>query len=403
MQQQGIKYSSKTLIGNWKEEVALEEAKASSFQKRTNDGSGNWKKLQHKMATCSQVVPLTYAEDGFVKFGDTIVLRHDSSGSILGCDPFEEVLIGQKKFSVSGVADDPEPRARSTFTIIRPPERLWNYSDDPAEPILHVGQPFMLRCNESLLYSEESTILAPALYLSSTKMNERTATKGTNKQMVFMSPECAADAVWTAIVPSQGRKNGSERLLKSGLPISLSDPYQLTHRQTNMFVTVDTNHPTQTEFGVEYECHADRSTACGKLGLIVSEAQGYSTPATLTKPDAPVFSWHFVTAEDKSFSIDNRTLPPAATTDAMLGELQKDIQMQDGGFRSFVEYFDDLERKMVKPGKMDREDLKAAIINFLNGGTLTAVYLDLLIDLVDFDKIGLIDIADFMQLCQGSE
>jgi hypothetical protein len=403
MQQQGIKYSSKTLIGNWKEEVALEEAKAASFEKRSINGSGNWNKLQAKMTTCNQVVPLTFSEDGHLKFGDTIILQHDSSGSILGCDPYEEVLIGQKKFAVSGVSNEADPRARSTFTIIRPPERLWNYSDDPSEPILHVGQPFMLRCNESLLYTPESTILSPALYLSSTKKNERTATKGTNKQMVFMSPDCGADAVWTAIVPSQGRKNGAERLLKSGLPVNLSDNYQLTHRQTNMFVTIDSSHPTQTEFGVEYECHADRSTACGKLGLMVSEAQGFSTPATLTKPDAPVFSWHFVTASDKSFSVDNRTLPPAGTTDVILELFQKDIQESEGGFRGFVDYFDDLERRMVKPGKIDREDLKAAIVNFLRGGTLSSDYLDIMIDLVDFDKIGLIDIADFILLCQGGQ
>jgi hypothetical protein len=178
MQQQGIKYSSKTLIGNWKEEVALEEAKATSFSQRTINGSGNWKVLQLKMSTCNQVVPLSFSEDGYVKFGDTIILQHDSSGNILGCDPFEEVLIGQKKYSVSGVSSGSSPTARSTFTIIRPPERLCNYSDDPSEPILHVGQPFMLRCSESLLYTPESTILSPALYLSSTKKNERTATKG---------------------------------------------------------------------------------------------------------------------------------------------------------------------------------------------------------------------------------
>ena len=56
---------------------------------------------------------------------------------------FEEVLIGQKKYNVSGVSSGPSPTARSTFTIIRPPERLRNFSDDPSEPILHVGQPFM--------------------------------------------------------------------------------------------------------------------------------------------------------------------------------------------------------------------------------------------------------------------
>lgn len=219
--------------------------------------------------------------------------------------------------------------------------------------------------------------------------------------MVFMSAECGADAVWTVCVPSQGRKNGAERLLKSGLPINLYEPYQLTHRQTNMFVTVDTTHPTQTEFGVEFECHADRSTACGKLGLMVSEAQGYSTPATLTKPDAPVFSWHFVTASDKILSIDNRSLPPAATTDVILEQLQNDIACTPDGFRGIVDYFDELERKSVKPGKMDRSDLKAVVLDYLGEGNASSGFLDLLIDLVDFEQVGLIDVSDFLLLVQG--
>ena len=91
--------------------------------------------------------------------------------------------------------------------------------------------------------------------------------------MVYLSPNPGPDSIFTAIIPSQGRKNGPERLLRMGLPVTLNEGYILAHRQTNMYITLDSATPSQTEFGVELECSADRSVAFGKLGLVVSEAQ----------------------------------------------------------------------------------------------------------------------------------
>lgn len=400
-----VKFSSKTLIGNWKEEVALEEAKAEAFRQRTNDGSGNWKKLQFKMQRCEESVPMTYSEDGFVKFGDFISLQHIDSSHLLSCDPFEEVLIGQDKFFVSGINSDPDqPKARSVYTIVRPPEHLQNYSDDQ-DDLLHVGQAFQIQCNPSLLVSFDGSTLGRPMFVCSTKKNERTAIKGTNRQMVYLSPDAGPDSIWTAIIPSQGRKNGPERLLKMGEPCTLAEGYIFAHRQTNMYITLDSATPSQTEFGVELECSADRSTAFGKLGLMVSEAQGWSTPATLSKPDGYKFYWSFKTASSPALAIDNRQLPPVETIDWLLDNLCRDINIH-GGIQALETYFDNIQAQLPpNKGKMDREDLKASIIAFINNefsaGGMSGKSLDVLIDLIDFNKVGLIDVADFMKLIQS--
>lgn len=400
-----MKYSSKTLIGNWKEEVALDEAKAATFLQRTNDGSGNWKKLQTKMQRCEEPVPLSYNGDEIVKFGDSISMQHIDSMHILSCDPFEEVLIGQEKYFVSGINANPdEPKARSVFTIVRPSENLQNHGDD-TDDLLHVGQAFQLQCSASLLVSSDGLTVGAPMYICSTKKNERTAIKGTNRQMVYLSPNPGPDSIFTAIIPSQGRKNGPERLLRMGLPVTLNEGYILAHRQTNMYITLDSATPSQTEFGVELECSADRSVAFGKLGLVVSEAQGWSTPATLSKPDGFKFYWNFYCASNPALSIDNRDLPPAVTTQWVLENLCQDIEYA-GGVRALEDYFDNLLQQMPpNKGKIDREDLKAAILAFVNNefsaAGMSIKSLDGLIDLIDFNMVGLIDIGDFMKLVQS--
>ena len=52
----GPKYSARTLIGNWSEEISLNKAKLDDFKERTASGSSNLKKLQNKITKCTAKV-----------------------------------------------------------------------------------------------------------------------------------------------------------------------------------------------------------------------------------------------------------------------------------------------------------------------------------------------------------
>ena len=399
---QTVKYSPQTRIGNWQEELALEEAKLDNFKKKSNDGSGNWKKLQSKLRQCNEIVQHTYSEDGIIRFGDYVVLQHDSSGCMLACDPFEEVVIGQEKFLVSGSPEELKPKARTTFKIVRPPPNLCNFNDDSSDLILHIGQPFLLACNEVLLVSNDSNILSPTLFLCSTKKNERTSTKRTNHQMVYMSPNNDADSVWTLIIPSRGRTNGPERLLAMGAPVTSDIALQFTHRQTNMYLTCDASSKMITEFGVELECFADRSVASGKLGLMVSEFKGLSTSQTLTKPDAPIFAWHLLTAQTRSDLSGTRAFPPPATPEVISNEIHELIRSKGiDGYWCLRDILNSASKKLFKVGKLDREDLKVLLANF--GVTIRPKYMDILLDSMPegVDKNGLVHVDTFLAFLRG--
>lgn len=394
----GPRFSSVTRIGNWQEEVALEEAKISNFRNGAKGGSLSLRKLEHKMSLCNAIVPHSHSPDGVIHFGDSIILQHDSSGSLLACDPFEEIVSGNEKYLVSSVADDVQPKARYVFRITRPSQHLCNFIDDMNDPIVRIGQPFLLAVDESLLVQPGSNLLAPALYLCSTKKNERMATKRTNRQLVYTSPSIDSDAIWFTSIPSQGRKNGRQRFLANGEPLTSFVGIQLTHRQTNQYLTCDPSQKTPTEFGIEFETFADRSAACGKLGIMVSEFNGKSTSQTLSKPDASTFSWHIVLSESPSKF--DRTLPLPATEDTILNEIRASICAKGvDAFWNLRDYIKNIENKMNARGKMDREDLKAALFDW--GLEIKPRYLDVILDAIDTGKMNLIVTSDFFAMVRG--
>lgn len=214
----GQKFSSTCRIGNWQEEIALEESKLNNFEKKAASGSLALRKQQVKVMRSTESVPHTYSDDGLIRFGDAVMLRHNLTNAILACDVFERVEPLLEQYLVSGSMGSAAPVARNVFRIVRPPAHLRGIEDDDNDPVLRIGQAFCLACNESLLVSPDSNVLAPTLYLCSIKKNERTATRRSNRQMVYMSPKNDADSVWVTALPSRGHKNASHRFLSIGRP-----------------------------------------------------------------------------------------------------------------------------------------------------------------------------------------
>lgn len=411
----GPKFSSSTRIGNWQEEVSLEEAKLADFRNRSHGGNLAIRQLETKMSVCTQKVGHTFSEDGLIRFGDVIQLQHENSGHFLACDPYEDFLPGYMKFYVSCTSNG-NSVARNTFRVCRPPVDLQNIESDPSDDVLRIGQAFCLMCNDVLLSRPDSNLMAPPLYLCSTKKNERNATKTTNRQLVFMSSNMDAEAVWVLASPSQGRANASERYLCNGRPVNISDTLLITHRQTNCCLVCDPKQRDHTDFGVELECYADRTNQFGKLALMVSEFKGISTPYTLSKPDAPHYFWHVVTANDASSPVPvdtgsvstlSRNNTGGVSTSVLSGPSVEDIvaEMQGIVRGKGVDAFWNLRNFFMAgdvefDGKIDRGDLRDGLLCW--GIAVDPRYIDRAIDVVDNKKTNaVVDFGKFMRLLRG--
>lgn len=397
----GHKYSSKTKIGNWQEEIALEESKIANFERRAASGNLSMRKQQIKVARCTEAVQHTYSPDGQIRFGDCIILKHDITGAILACDIFNSIEPGIDQYLVSGSLGCPEPVARNTFRILRPPNHLKGIEDDDYDVVLRMGQAFCIGCNESLLATPGQSVLSPALYLSSIRKNERTSTKRSNKQAVYLSPTNGPDSVWTCVLASKGHKNSSQRYLSSGQPLTVQDSVQITHRQTNMYLTFDPSSKEMSEFGVELECFADRTVSTGKMFLMSSEFKGLSTAQTLEKPDSPNYGWHIVTSASCGVPAQTRELPPRATSHVLIVQLHEYIRSRGvDAFWDLRAYFENLSVKLrVTMGRFDKEDFKEAFIDW--GSPFEAKFFDPIIDTLDPRKLGLVDFREFIGLVRG--
>eukprot|EP00607_Mallomonas_marina_P006877 CAMPEP_0182427246 /NCGR_PEP_ID=MMETSP1167-20130531/16262_1 /TAXON_ID=2988 /ORGANISM="Mallomonas Sp, Strain CCMP3275" /LENGTH=504 /DNA_ID=CAMNT_0024609353 /DNA_START=69 /DNA_END=1583 /DNA_ORIENTATION=- len=394
----GPRFSAATRIGNWYEDISLENAKVNEFQGRAKSGSLQVKKLRDKIAKCSQQVPHTFSEDGVVRFGDYIVLEHDNTGCTLACDPFYELTTGMEKYHVSGSREATQC-ARNTFRVFRPPSAHKNADDDEDDPVLRIGQSFCLGCNESLLTSEKTNILAPQLYLCSTIKNDRNATKTSNKQMVYLSPYLNSEAVWQVTPPSYGKAGSCERILAVGSPVFLDDAFVIQHKQTYNVVTVNPANKEITDFGPEFEVFGDYVHSTGKLSLMEYETMGISTATSLLKADVPYNIWHFVGAKDMEAARESRVLPPTASVDTVLDDLYRHARsLGIGGFIALRSRLQDLDRRSGGDGKLDKEDVKSCLTKW--GCSMEYRYLDMVLD--DLSRVGtFIDYRDFLRAVRG--
>ena len=326
------------------------------------------------------------------------MLMHDQTATYLACDTFENLETGPvMKYMVSSTYNS-NPVARSVFKLVRPPKQLKNLEDDIEDDVLRIGSAFCIACNDSLLVSPDSDIMAPPLYLSSVKKNERTATVDSNRQMVYLSRIQTADAIWTVTIPSLGRANASERFLSIGSALYANESIQISHRQTNMLLTCNTKIVEATDFGNELEVFADRSNAFGKVSLIQSEFQGLSTTNTLAKPDAPSFAWHFVTSSSPQAAVDNRCIAPAPSVETLIAAL-KDRLIAKEGITCFWKLRSFFHRVMSEyNGVMDCEDLKTGFVQM--GIRFEEAYIDSIIDSVGTHE-GLVNLRDFIRSLRG--
>lgn len=397
----GPKFSSSTRIGNWFEEIAVEESKLTEFQTKSAKGQLYLRKQQAKIEKCNQSVAHSYSEDGCLRFGDIVMLKHLESHGTLAIDPYEDIFPNWHKFLVTLSPND-SPKARNTFQITRPPTKLKNFEDDENDQILHYGQPFLLKCHSTLLVSADNRSLAPALYLGSSLKNERTVTRISNQQSIFMTSVVDGDAVWLAVKPSRGKYGGSERYLTAGLPIYTGDELVITHRATNTLLCSDTSRKDLTDFGYEHECFTKRDNNNGVVSLMELEFTGRATPSTVAKADKPSNFWTFETSPNpQDVEIE---LPRYPTYEEVVDEIFYTLKSAGiSGFLELRKHYADIDndvRNGSGDGKLDKVDILSVLST--RGINMQPTFTDPLVGALDPRKTGLIDYRELLRVIRGS-
>uniref|UniRef100_A0A8C8AW30 Cilia and flagella associated protein 161 n=1 Tax=Otus sunia TaxID=257818 RepID=A0A8C8AW30_9STRI len=245
-------YSPGVLIGNWNEDAYLEEDRFRDFMRKRERGELLTQKIKKLQDNILKKIQLSVSKDGFVHFGDTVMLLNPpnkssvenspgASGSLTLAIGLDEISIYsaeslQVPCGVSAVKSV-DPMGRNTFCILSVD------GDAVGEPI-RFGQNFGLGTTGGL--SDQM------LYLASDHKSFMRSAKKSYLQQVFLTDERSYLTCWKATF-----LDPQLRLEYEGFPVLANSKIIITHCHTNRSLAVPRNFWTRSYFGKEYEviCH----------------------------------------------------------------------------------------------------------------------------------------------------
>ena len=186
------RYTQRTRVGNWLEDMCLEEEKLSEFSRSQENGSLIMNDLYKKQAVYNKRVALSKCADGALRFGDKVMIGNPAAGALLAVDLTESIFESDQGSRLVTASFANMPVARAVFVVL-PTDKSAAAPGD----VVHFGEPFHLQCHDVLLEDEQLKATRPGFYLASTLKNERNASRIANQQPVFMTNAKTMSSVWT--------------------------------------------------------------------------------------------------------------------------------------------------------------------------------------------------------------
>jgi len=170
-------YNSQVRVGNWNEDICLEEDLLKDFLERKENGTLLIQKKAKLRELFLSEVELTESKDGYIHFGDKIMIMNQGPES-----GQERVLAMYAEDKINGglsASDNLNPCSRNTFTIRQV---------DPA-----------VKDGEQLRYGQKfklESIASPSHYLNSEHTRLVAGGRSCNRQSVFLSTEESSKNNW---------------------------------------------------------------------------------------------------------------------------------------------------------------------------------------------------------------
>ncbi|KAL1774418.1 cilia-and flagella-associated protein 161 isoform X1 [Sigmodon hispidus] len=246
-------YGPGVRMGNWNEDVFLEEERMKDFLEKREKGELLIQRNRRVKKNLLRPMELSVSEDGFVHFGDKVILVNPDhpSGEEAGMFLEGDLCLCMSPDEVrTQLLDDMEipcgvsavqtivPTGRNTFTILRD-----HRSSDAEGQVLRYGQSFCLGIAAGLE--------CKTLYLSS---EHRTLLKSSKKswlQEVTLTDEVSHLNCWQATF-----LDPQMRLEHEGFPVKANEKVIIYHRHTNRALAAHRHLFLRTYFGKEVEVAA---------------------------------------------------------------------------------------------------------------------------------------------------
>mmetsp|Transcript_31091 Transcript_31091/g.69806 ORF Transcript_31091/g.69806 Transcript_31091/m.69806 type:complete len:310 (+) Transcript_31091:51-980(+) len=286
-----VSYNPKTRVGNWVEDICLQDYHQAHFEDKKNNGSLELQRRRAKLGAGNAPVAPGVNPDSLVCFGDVVCLDH-SGGLRLACDIWDELMPGKAMYSVSAVggkgsttcADDAV--ARTCFLVVPAYDDRSLSPEDPT-PVTY-GEPFRL---QSLLKAGGEDVAAglleqkPTFYLASAAKTQYLASRLTNRQLVFALGGTSPETLWVfdRAVTHAGNEAAEDKFFSQGQAVESGAPVVIKHKITNQALLADPKQIEHTDFGAEYEVVCQTSKPPAMVAAMRREAQGSAILASTSE------------------------------------------------------------------------------------------------------------------------
>lgn len=250
----GPKYSHRVKIGNWSEDLELEEIKLKDYLKKKDTGTLIVTGKQQQLEGSLVPTELSPSPEGYLQFGSKVMLGSKQSMGYLAANPFDK---SAKAFDawVTTTSSLGEPCARNAFEIENADDRF------PVD-VVRYGQTIRFKL------SPFAKIDTPA-YLHSELVTPMVAAKFSRHQEVVAISVTSGETKWTVVHPDPGLRAEYE-----GEPVVAGEPVLIKHVQTGSFLASDSKVPYKNLFGCEFEVHCHTYSKLSKTAILAGEAKG---------------------------------------------------------------------------------------------------------------------------------
>jgi hypothetical protein len=254
----GPRYQHRTRIGNWSEDQELEEIKLKDYLKKKEQGSLLVNAKQKQLEECLMRSSLSPSDDGFLRFGNKVMLFNHQAKGFMACNPFETVDKSHEAFVLT-TGPNGNSCVRNVFELVRKDERD-GFDDD----VVRYGQKLRMKLasfsriqTDTYMHSELVTALA--------------ASKFSRHQEVVALASPSGETLWEILYPDT-----ATRFEMEGEPVPAGSPLCLRHVATGSFLASD-EIPYQNIFGQEFEVHCYPYYSLNKTQNLTGEKKGSIT------------------------------------------------------------------------------------------------------------------------------
>lgn len=242
-------YNPSVRVGNWNEDIQLEEDQLKNFLEKRERGELLIQKTHNLSATMGRKLPLSVSQDFAVHFGDHVMIQcggaKDRTKYFQDKDPRNacilalnvsdpNCLLNKSLMGAAGVSGcmNISPNQRTVYRLEHP-------SGGFKGTKLTYGQPFYL------VTVGENT---GKLYLSSDKVSFNKCAKKSRHQEVSLVPEPSFLTQWRV-----EHRNPLLRMEYENEPVEANQELIFVHCKTNQCLAVEHDYNIRTPFGREYE------------------------------------------------------------------------------------------------------------------------------------------------------